>query len=70
MCVLERRDLNKHTQASERERFVCGCLYASEGGGVQYTRRNTTRQQRRGVARAAGSMGLGSGETAAGILLC
>jgi hypothetical protein len=37
VCVLERRDSNKHTQASERERFVCGCLDASEGGGEQCT---------------------------------
>ena len=68
MCVLDRRDLKKQHTQGERE-MRGWLLYASEGGGVQYTRRNTTRQQRRGVARAAGSMGLGSGETAAGILL-
>lgn len=67
MCVLDRRDLNQqHTQG---ESGVDVWLYASEGGRVQYTGRNTTPQQRRAVARAAGSMGLGSGETAAGMLL-
>lgn len=66
MCVLERRDLNKHTAKVTTAGDAYGCLYASEGGGKQCTSTNTT-PQRGGVSTAAGSMGLGSGETAAGI---